>query len=230
VKEAIDPAKLDVGINKFRQSSSGGMLINCNSEADLAKIKTNVESVLGQNYKVTIPVKMNPRLSIVGVNDSELSHEDIRRLILENNKKIIATASSFLLKVVHTYSGKDGNINIVLEIDPSTREAILGEGAVCLAWQRCKVYDHIHIRRCYKCSGYGHTASKCPKKQSCPKCSGDHTLRDCCESAELCVNCKEIASRPGSKNVDYHHTAMDRCCPVYRRIEDSIRERTNYAA
>ena len=53
--------------------------------------------------------------------------------------------------------------------------------------------------RCYKCNAYGHIAMNCPNKAKCPRCLGEHSLKECPnKGAEMrCASCNSMSHRTG---------------------------------
>lgn len=74
------------------------------------------------------------------------------------------------------------------------------------------------MRRCYRCNGFHHLASKCALQTDiCPRCSQTHNLRDCKSQELCCINCSNF--NKGNKNsaVDTKHTVWDKNCHVYQQ-------------
>ena len=48
-----------------------------------------------------------------------------------------------------------------------------------------------HVKQCFKCQKYGHSAIECKNEQRCLRCSGQHTVKQCAEPKEnaKCANC-----------------------------------------
>ena len=63
-----------------------------------------------------------------------------------------------------------------------------------------------HIKQCFKCQKFGHSASDCKEELRCLRCAGKHTVKNCNESKEQakCANCG------GS------HATVYRGCPAYQ--------------
>ena len=62
--------------------------------------------------------------------------------------------------------------------------------------------------RCFKCNAYGHIAASCANKAKCPRCLGEHSLKECQNSdAEKCATCDSTS----------HHTGQAAC--PQRKIE-----------
>ena len=65
--------------------------------------------------------------------------------------------------------------------------------------------------RCFKCNGFGHTASVCKKSISCTKCAEEHVRDECINRDIRCSNCNSE-----------EHGALDRNCPVFKKEKEII--------
>lgn len=84
-----------------------------------------------------------------------------------------------------------------------------------------RVMDNIYIRRCYKCYGFNHHKIDCKNEQACPRCAGDHEVRDCQSTIRKCVNCIKCNRRTG-ENFDSNHDIWSNKCNVFKiKLESS---------
>jgi hypothetical protein len=75
---------------------------------------------------------------------------------------------------------------------------------------RTKIEPYIFpVSQCSKCWRFGHTQKLCPKRITCPKCTGNHA--NCETTTYKCRNCAG------------NHMALDKSCPMYQK-EKSIRD------
>ena len=53
--------------------------------------------------------------------------------------------------------------------------------------------------RCYKCNAYGHIAINCKNILKCPKCLGEHTIKECLnkEAEKRCATCDSSSHYTG---------------------------------
>ena len=70
--------------------------------------------------------------------------------------------------------------------------------------------------RCYKCNAYGHIAANCANKTKCPRCLGEHSLKECPN--------KEAEKRCATCNSTNHHTGQA-ACPQRKIEKDAILRR-----
>lgn len=94
-------------------------------------------------------------------------------------------------------------------------------------WDICSVNESFDLMRCYKCSGFHHTAKKCSSKMCCPRCTGEHLVAECTSTTETCSNCKQtnINLKLG---IDESHSAWSFDCPVYLRKINQEKRNVEY--
>ena len=67
--------------------------------------------------------------------------------------------------------------------------------------------------RCYKCNAYGHIAINCKNNLKCPKCLGEHTIKECLnkEAEKRCVTCDRTS----------HYTGQAVCprCHIQKQVD-----------
>ncbi|XP_064108695.1 uncharacterized protein LOC135217034 isoform X1 [Macrobrachium nipponense] len=80
----------------------------------------------------------------------------------------------------------------------------------------CKVYDKYHVLRCIKCQKFGHKHDLCRGELVCPKCGGEHWLRECISEVSTCLHCQGP------------HITGDRVCQKYKEEEASVKDRTDH--
>ena len=103
----------------------------------------------------------------------------------------------------------------VVQLDIATYNKLLSAGQIFVGYDCCSVYDAIEITRCYNCCGYHHISAKCKLKAVCPKCSGDHPVKECSSAVLKCVNC--FGARNAMPDIDFNHAAWDRGCAVFQQ-------------
>ena len=86
-------------------------------------------------------------------------------------------------------------------------------GKVKIGYLSFKVKPYVREpTRCYKCNAYGHIAMNCLNEAKCPRCLGEHSLKECPnKEAEMrCTSCISTS----------HHTGQA-VCPQ-RKIEKEV--------
>ena len=67
------------------------------------------------------------------------------------------------------------------------------------------------VKRCHKCSKWGHLRSGCKNEARCAKCAGAHDIKDCDSRDVCCPNC------------GHEHYAWNRFCSAYLRAKRAVR-------
>ncbi|XP_031355788.1 uncharacterized protein LOC116180095 [Photinus pyralis] len=185
-----------------------------------AKLKEEAETKLGSDYILSLPKQKMPKIKIVGLND-KIGSTQMKEMILAQNQFLDEAA---YINVVHITEDKT-NPNRYLayaEVDGNSYRKILSEQKLNIGWDRCRIYDAVTTRRCYKCNGFGHKATDCSKTTTCPKCAGAHDLASCKASdAEIkCSNCANAVEKLKMK-LDVQH-------PAYKKRLDQERSRIDF--
>lgn len=69
----------------------------------------------------------------------------------------------------------------------------------------CRVFEYVHIFRCYQCGGFGHDAEECESVKVYVKCSSPgHTQQNCDTLVFKCRNCEDTNHRL-TLNLDINH-------------------------
>lgn len=94
--------------------------------------------------------------------------------------------------------------------------------------QRCKVYDLINVKPCYKCGRFGHSGAKCHNDTTCSKCADKHETHLCNTDIVRCGNCL-FSNNRYKTTFDINHSAHNSdTCPIFKsRIKKYI-EMTDY--
>lgn len=110
----------------------------------------------------------------------------------------------------------------VVQVDRTTYQRALAAEHLFIGYDSCVVYDAIEVTRCYNCSGLNHMSKGCRLKLACPRCAGEHLLKDCQSETLKCANCLKHVAKSGDSD-DVNHAAWDSACPSYSRVLASIR-------
>jgi len=79
--------------------------------------------------------------------------------------------------------------SVIIKTDEKTYELILSKEKLNVRWKKCPVFNHINVKRCFKCWGYFHIAKNCTRDETCHKCTGKHKAFECTKTKKRCVNC-----------------------------------------
>lgn len=225
IKDVINPATISVEVNNITLRKDGCVAINCSDSKNLELLQTNIADKVGSDYNTEILRKINPKVILFNVRSEDVTDKAsfCDQLCVQNK---ISITNTTVLKVVRVI-GQKNNVNVILELDPTTFKFVVLRGSLYVGWSRCGVRESFHTTRCYKCSGYGHFAKNCKFAEACPKCAGNHTASACVSDVSKCINC--VSSNEKLKtNYNIDHTVFDHSCSSYRKICNNIKAITRY--
>ena len=127
--------------------------------------------------------------------------------------------------VIHKYRGNFAHV----QIPPELWQALQDVPELFMRQRLVRLQDHYPLVQCFTCGGYGHTATKCQRKDPiCLSCSGKHPFSICSvrnDKEELCcINCHN-----DPKTTETDHAANDYAhCPQAKQRQDSRKKQTIY--
>lgn len=131
----------------------------------------------------TVPGKLKPRLALHGVS-SELLPNEIKFVIITQNFDANALDAAILtklqeqLEVLFKFGKREQRTcSWVIGVVAELRRVLLSKRRLYIAWDACRVEDHIRIIRCYKCQKFGHMAEKCESDIQCGHCAAKHETK-----------------------------------------------------
>jgi hypothetical protein len=230
IKQKINPR--DVPVNGLVNTKDGGILIRCKNHDASKIVKNIVDNELSDNYTINLPENKNPRIKIVGVLNPPENLNEIRDMLYKQNDDFFTKESD--IKIIAIINMKKNDIynysNIIIETSGHIYAKIMNNDFPRLnfGWNKCKVFNAIHIRRCFKCCSFDHLSINCTSEHiKCIKCAGDHKIKDCKENEFKCTNC-ENANIKFKLNLDVHHSALNKDCPVFIKKLEKSKKYINY--
>jgi hypothetical protein len=220
VKEKIDP--MQVLVNSVKAVAKGCVVIKCQDKNNIEECKKAIETKMGGDYEVTIPKQKNPSVKIVGLSEVTTKEKLVERIKAQNTFLDINATIDII-----EFKEKRNKVFASFTCDALSFENIMKMGKLVVGWDRCRVYENFRVLRCFKCSGYHHTANECKNKYACPKCAQEHEITKCESSEKMCINCV-TANQTMNLNFSTAHTSWDRDCPVYQRKINSEVRKINY--
>lgn len=227
VKSNINPGH--IAVNGLHNVSNGGVIIKCPTKQSMNDFKEAADRNLGNNYEITIPMPLKPKIKILGFFDNK-TPDEIEECVRNQNPFIKENENAHIkvLKVEKNKHSRMESFNILVEVDSITYKNLMLHKRVNIHWQRCRVVDCLDLQRCFNCSGFNHKADKCNSKKACPRCAGDHSLKECNITVEKCINCVNINTKL-SMNLDVNHTVWSKECKNHQRMVDQKRRRLDLA-
>jgi hypothetical protein len=185
IKQKIDPSV--VPVCGLKSVSNGSVILRCQNKSQLQNCKNKIEQELGQNYNVVVPKVKQPVLKIVGLTEMPSEEELIDKIIAQNSFLSLSNEIE-----VAELKQKDRKIYAAVRCDAEAYKEMLKRMKINIGWDRCRVYEHIHVMRCFKCAGFNHKAADCRNELACAKCAGSHGLTQCDSTQEKCINCMSV--------------------------------------
>jgi len=105
--------------------------------------------------------------------------------------------------------------SIIMEVE-KTHELILRKAKLNVRWKKCPVFNHINVKRCFKCWGYYHIAKNCTREETCHKCARIHNSCDCTATKKKRVNCT-FKIRTYNLKINDEHDTLNPECSTFKR-------------
>lgn len=237
VKEKVDIKNLAVGVTKLRKGNKGTVILGCESGEEMDKLKTTVQEKLGEDFKITEPKKIQPKIKVLNVGEEEMKLDErdiVNTIIVQNKLKV--ERDGFYIRILKKIDNEGRNRpgrrgkeegSLILEVDELTHETMLQREKLNIGWRKCVALNYISVKRCYKCWGYYHIAKNCTRQDTCHKCAGNHKESECTATEKRCVNCMHKIKAYNLKISD-EHDALSRECPSFIRALDEIKKKVGW--
>ena len=250
LKSLVNPTELQTPIVRCHPIKNG-IVVGCKSEKDVAKMVKHLEDEtnLTDDFDVDTQKKLYPKVKI-SVLPKELTDEQLIEELFALNQEVRNTCDTVedLKRSVRTiYSGKVDKADtlkyVILECTPKVRKVLLGLQKVHINYRIVTIRDHLHLTRCFKCCGFGHTSKFCRATVDvCSHCTGAHAFKDCTaklakDSVPICTHCTaendKLKMKCAKNNkvprlLKTDHNAMSEACPAFKRQQKIVFERTEY--
>lgn len=224
IQKYVNPSALEIGIKGIRNAKEGGIIIKCDTRADIEKVKGVAEKKLSKAYQVSTPHLKNPSFKIVDI-ENDMDNENLLKYLKKQNYFLNHEHSDLKVRIVKKMKTK---YMAIVDCDPESHRRVMDAGSLYIDWSRCRVFDYVTVYRCYKCGGFGHGSDQCDTEK-CLKCASlDHATKDCESEVKKCCNCLEANAKTKSDfNVD--HSTFDNNCPVFLKKIELQKQKINYA-
>lgn len=217
IRNSISPSKISV--DSIRNGTKGAVIIKCKDNKSSQFLKSTAAEKMGEKYEIKTSEMKNPKIKIINI--TEVMDEDcLLNKIKTQNTFIKNSADIKLVKMINmTKKRNSENYTAIIQTDAETYVDIMKQEKLSIGWDRCRVFEHTYIVRCFKCLGFNHISKVCTKIQLCVKCGGEHDQHECLSNETKCANCIIAVSKLGIKLDIYHHANSMECCVLQRHIE-----------
>lgn len=179
---------------------------------------------------------MKPKIKItnIGVEEINLSDSELINTIKKQNN--LDTVNMRIVKrIVKEKRNNDKQLRrdgkeeglIIMETNEETQELMLKKVKINIGWKKCPVFNHINIKRCFKCWGYYHISKNCTREETCYKCARNHNSTDCMATKKRYVNCM-FKIRTYNLKINDEHDALSPECPTFKRAIQEEKRRTGW--
>lgn len=202
--------------------------MSCENINDTMRVKQIVEESYGQNYDVRLPEIKKPRVRIMNVSD-RVEEENLINEIKKMNSEL-KDVDMKLITVIKKRKQSNHSRDVVIEVSAEAYKKLINLGSIFLDWRQCRISEHLHVQRCFKCCGFSHISTECKSEtQKCSRCAGKHRFENCRNKTLKCTNCTLIIEKYGA-DIDSNHHAWSKECKVLQRKIETMRNRIEYNA
>lgn len=216
-------------MTNVKQNLNGNLIIKCDTQ-HTANIKRQLENQVQQNFQISEPKKRLPQIKIHNIETWNTEDQIfINNTLLQNNlnESRSEADNEKHFKIIKKRI-KQNDTTIVVETSPYLFKKIMDKGELYIGWRKCYINETFSVKKCYKCSGYGHLSNKCTKNVNiCPHCAENHTIKECSKTNLKCTNC-ELSNKHKKTNLNILHSSMDNQCPTYQLEVQKVRNMTDY--
>lgn len=247
LKHGVDP------VQSINTTGQGKVVIHCKDPNAVTEIKNKLQTGIGDKVTVSEPKSVLPRIRLVGVDDEYInaqtetvermdddndtesgnteetkSYEQLINKLRTDNPDCFDTQSTLTVVLVKKRFNQM-RYDVILSTDTTSFKKILTKQKLRIDWELYPVHEQLNVIRCYKCNNYGHVANECKQQEfTCPKCAGNHNVKDCDATNSKCVNCIR-ANEQLNKNLPTNHPVWSIDCPVYVHKLEMKRKRVRYS-
>lgn len=183
------------------------------------------------SIKASAAKHMNPKMYLKGIPLST-GKEELTTVIKEQNDLQQDIRLCYLKR-----NKRNNNLyNAVVEVPPETRLNFLAKGRINVDHLKVHVEDFSPLTQCFKCLGFGHSASKCTEQEnSCSHCGkSGHKANECPDRKDdrtaQCKNCHKYNSAGYNthKRQTDHDARDQRNCSSIKLATEKAHEKINY--
>lgn len=237
IKEKVDIKNMAMGVTKLKKGSRGTVIMGCETGEEMKQLKATVQSKLGKDFSVTESLRIKPKIKVINIDEEELKLDDdklIHTVVKQNGINALNDGFSvrIMKRLVRGKSNKqsirrEGEGSIILEVDEETHQFMLRKEKLNVGWRKCPIFNHVSVKRCFKCWGFYHIAKNCTREETCHKCAGNHKATECTARRNKCVNCM-FKNRTYNLKINDEHDALSIECPTLKRAIQEEKRRAGW--
>lgn len=214
LRACVNPKQLKLKVQNVRFGPGCSVMLE-GDHLNIAALQ-KCESIAQAGLEIKPKSSWNPRVIIHDI-PVYLERDDIVNCIIDQNLQE-ASVEDVQVKYLYPAANKKYR-SCVVELLPEHRVKLLKNNRVNIKWMACRVDDHVSIRQCYNCMGFGHIAGACKNKACCAFCAEEHLSKDCKSRKKLkCVNCHMAKCA----NVAHSATDKGKCGLLRKKIEQKL--------
>ena len=225
--------RLGVRIASIFKLSAARVGLIGHSEADIQKLQQEFNK--NSDLETKIVIKKRPLLKLVSLKDGR-DTTNITDEIIDLNANIEGLTKESIKLAFLRRAGPD-RVHVIIECEPTIYQQILKQKRVFVEYQSLTAAPYSSHKRCFKCQGFGHIASKCSLAEQvniCGYCSDNHRSKDCPNinnpQLHMCINCTKYnkAIARSELKIDVNHHTMSDDCLVAKRMRSVAKQMTDY--
>lgn len=216
---SVNPVVSEVAVTGVKHISNGGLVVSCSSSDGASRLSHMARAKLSESYDIKEAPKMHPRIRLVGMTEKH-EGESLIDFLKTQNPDLFGSSQISLISFGPLRKSKNV-FQAVLQVDALAFKRSVGSTRVFVGYDCCAVYDALEVVRCFNCCGFHHISSRCKNRAVCPRCAGEHLLKDCKSQILKCVNCFNVNKL--LPEVAFDHAAWDHACPSYKKKLASLR-------
>ncbi|XP_063912086.1 uncharacterized protein LOC135128936 isoform X2 [Zophobas morio] len=198
--------------------------VGCSSTEDNSRFKKIAQEKLADSYIIKEVKGIYPRVKIVGITE-KYSSEDLEEIldhVIRINSDIFDPNSVCKVLKFWPTKKKPNVYQAILQVDKISYDRLISSGGLFVGYDYCYTFDAVELNRCFNCNSLGHSSYVCTQKICCPRCSGDHNVKNCIAANLKCINCVKSAEKDKT-TLDTGHAAWDTRCPTYLKALEKLK-------